>query len=165
MFSYLTTGEDGRSKQEFVVLPGQDVNITTVKQGKPEPVSFKATVVDLFKSGMSEYDSSLVFCSLEHLQKFRGMMTPPPAPAPGSTPEQFAAWRAKHEAWQKNENLDWRQGRFTTLQIKLKDPAAAGTVVDLLRKSADLRFTDSRSRPGNRSRDRCWKRWRWNRRS
>ena len=40
----------------------------------------------------------------------------------------------------RNENLDWRNGRFTTLQIKLKDPAQAGIVVDLLRKSKDLEF-------------------------
>jgi lipoprotein-releasing system permease protein len=141
LFSYLgEPGKDGRARQEFVVLPGQDVNITTVKQGKPEPVSFKATVVDLFKSGMSEYDSTLVFCSLEHLQKFRGMMQPPPRPAAGASHEEMTKWMAAMEGWQKNEKLDWRNGRFTTLQVKLKDPAMAGTVVELLRKSSDLPF-------------------------
>ncbi len=140
LFSYLEPGEDGRAKQQFVVLPGQDVNITTVKQGKPEPVSFRATVVDLFKSGMSEYDSTLVFCSLEHLQKFRGMMSPPGRPAPGASLAEMEKWRAAMDGWQKNEGLDWRNGKFTTLQIKLKDPSMAGTVVDLLRKSTDLPF-------------------------
>ncbi len=140
LFSYLETAEDGRAKQQFVVLPGQDVNITTVKQGKPEPVSFKATVVDLFKSGMSEYDSTLVFCSLEHLQKFRGMMSPPQRPAEGASAAEFQKWRDAVEGWHNNENLDWRNGRFTSLQIRLKDPAMAGTVVNLLRKSPDLPF-------------------------
>jgi lipoprotein-releasing system permease protein len=141
IFSYLgEPGKDGRARQEYVVLPGQDVNITTVKQGKPEPVSFKATVVDLFKSGMSEYDSTLVFCSLEHLQKFRGMMTPPQRPAPGASQAEVAKWMGAIEGWQKNQNLDWRNGKFTTLQIKLKDPHMAGTVVELLRKSPDLPF-------------------------
>ncbi|HVJ67256.1 MAG TPA: ABC transporter permease, partial [Caulifigura sp.] len=140
LFSYLEPGEDGRAKQQFVVLPGQDVNITTVKQGKPEPVSFKATVVDLFKSGMSEYDSTLVFCSLEHLQKFRGMMSPPERPGPGASRSEMEKWRAAMQSWQSNDGLDWRNGKFTTLQIKLKDPAMAGTVVDLLRKSPDLPF-------------------------
>ncbi|QDT55284.1 Lipoprotein-releasing system transmembrane protein LolE [Caulifigura coniformis] len=140
LFSFLETGEDGKPVQKFVVLPGEDVSITTVKQGKPEPVSFKATVVDLFKSGMSEYDSTLVFCSLEHLQKFRGMMSPPEKPGAGATQPQIEKWMAAMNGWQSNENLDWRNGKFTTLQIKLKDPRTAGTVVDLLRRCRDLEF-------------------------
>jgi len=140
LFSFLENGEDGKPIQKFVVLPGQDVNITTVKQGKPEPVSFKATVVDLFKSGMSEYDSTLVFCSLEHLQKFRGMMSPPEKPGAGATQAEIEKWMAAMSGWQNNENLDWRNGKFTTLQIKLKNPRMAGTVVDLLRRCRDLEF-------------------------
>jgi lipoprotein-releasing system permease protein len=123
----------GRTRQEYIILPGQDVNITTIKQGKPDPVSFKATVVDLFKSGMSEYDSNLVFCSLEHLQKFRGMMAPP-RPNPEATPEEIEAWNAANQNWRENKNLDWRNGRVTTLQIRLKDYRDAPTVVGLLRK-------------------------------
>ncbi|GIS62386.1 MAG: hypothetical protein CM1200mP2_46110 [Planctomycetaceae bacterium] len=55
-----------------MVLSGEDVRITTVSAGRPpEPRHFTATVVDVFKSGMSEYDSNLVFCNLEELQQTR----------------------------------------------------------------------------------------------
>ena len=61
-----------------MVQPGDDVTISTFSAGKPpEPRSFNATVVDVFKSGMSEYDSNLVFVNLEELQRIRGMIFPP----------------------------------------------------------------------------------------
>ncbi|GAB4136210.1 MAG: hypothetical protein Tsb009_03180 [Planctomycetaceae bacterium] len=67
----------GRVKIIKMVLPGDDVKISTVNAGRPpEAVHFNATVVDVFKSGMSEYDSNLVFCNLEYLQKIRGMVDP-----------------------------------------------------------------------------------------
>ena len=60
-----------------MVNPGDDVAVSTVKASRPpEAVHFKATVVDVFRSGMSEYDSSLVFCNLEYLQQARGMVDP-----------------------------------------------------------------------------------------
>ncbi|MBX3441021.1 MAG: ABC transporter permease [Planctomyces sp.] len=141
LVSYPDPAPDGTARQAYMVAPGQDVSITTIKQGKPEPVSFKATVVDLFKSGMAEYDSSLVFCSLEHLQKFRGMMAPPsrqPLHA-GSTQAEMDAWEAAGRDWQANRNLDWRDGKFTTLQIRLKDYRDAPVVTDLLRRGLDFR--------------------------
>lgn len=62
---------------ERMVHPGDDVKITTVSAGcPPKPVSFPATVVDIYKSGMSEYDSNLVFCNSEYLQEIRGMIDP-----------------------------------------------------------------------------------------
>ena len=93
--------------------PGEDVNFTTISAGIPEPVSFKATIVDVFQSGMSEYDSNLVFCNLEELQRVRGMMS---APHPNSP----------------HAGQTWREGAITTLQIKLKDYASAEEVVRLL---------------------------------
>lgn len=71
-----TDEETGKSKVMRTVRPGDDVSISTVSAGRPEPVRFHATVVDIFKSGMSEYDSNLVFCNLEELQKVRGMIDP-----------------------------------------------------------------------------------------
>jgi lipoprotein-releasing system permease protein len=60
-----------------MVKPGDDVKISTVRAGQPpEPCSFVATVVDIFRSGMSEYDSNLVFCNLDELQRARGMIDP-----------------------------------------------------------------------------------------
>ena len=104
----------GRTKMLYMIEPGMDVTVTTIKTGKPEPVSFKATVVDLFKSGMSEYDSNLVYCNLEQLQLARGMLFPPDPTHP-------------------QENLDWKNGAITSLQIKLKNYNDAGTVVRKLR--------------------------------
>ncbi len=67
----------GEIRIERMVLAGEDVRITTVSAGRPpEPRHFTATVVDVFKSGMSEYDSNLVFCNIEELQQTRGMVDP-----------------------------------------------------------------------------------------
>jgi len=70
-----TDPETGVSQTENMVIPGDDVIITTVRSSTPpEPSHFTATVVDTFRSGMSEYDSSLVLMNLEELQKSRGMI-------------------------------------------------------------------------------------------
>lgn len=67
--------ETGKTETFQIVKPGDDVKISTVTAGQPpEPTHFNATVVDLFKSNMSEHDSSLVFCNLEYLQEMRGMI-------------------------------------------------------------------------------------------
>ncbi|MFN0197888.1 MAG: ABC transporter permease, partial [Planctomycetaceae bacterium] len=67
----------GKVELMMMVKPGADVKISTVNRATPPvPTHFAATVVDTFKSGMSEYDSNLVFCNLEHLQKMRGMISP-----------------------------------------------------------------------------------------
>lgn len=104
----------GKTHIMYMVKPGQDVNLTTIKTGKPEPANFKATVVDIFKSGMSEYDSNLIYCNLEQLQLVRGMLFPPDPTKPF-------------------ENLDWKNGAITSLQIKLKNYNDAGEVVRRLR--------------------------------
>ena len=67
----------GKTQVRRAVVPGDVIKITTVSAGQPpKPVSFVATVVDIYKSGMSEYDSNLVFCNLEKLQEVRGMIDP-----------------------------------------------------------------------------------------
>ncbi len=69
--------DSGKVRTMMMVRPGDDVKISTVTAGRPpNAVHFNATVVDIFKSGMSEYDSNLVFCNLEYLQKIRGMIDP-----------------------------------------------------------------------------------------
>ncbi len=60
-----------------MIQPGDEIKISTVSAGRPpEARHFNATVVDVFKSGMSEYDSNLIFCNLEYLQEIRGMIAP-----------------------------------------------------------------------------------------
>ena len=75
---------DGGIEERLLVHPGQRVMLTTVKTppGRaPVPASMNATVVDVFKSGMSEYDSRVVFCNIERLQEVRGMLAPAAADA------------------------------------------------------------------------------------
>ena len=64
----------GESRIMRMLQQGDDVMISTITAGKPDVAKFEATVVDFFKSGMSEYDSNLVFCNLERLQRARGMI-------------------------------------------------------------------------------------------
>ena len=94
----------GKVQTLLMVRPGDDVKVSTVTAGRPpQAVHFNATVVDIFKSGMSEYDSNLVFCNLEYLQKVRGMIDP--------TTDSRAV---------------------TSIQIKLKQYADSKQVVDRL---------------------------------
>lgn len=91
----------------YMVRPGNDVKISTVTAGTPSAAYFDATIVDVFKSGMSEYDSNLVFCNIEHLQHIRRMVRP---------------------------NADGSESRaITSVQIKLKDYRQADKVMEILR--------------------------------
>lgn len=97
----------GGVQLERMVHPGDDVKISTVSAGSPpEPRHFFATVVDVYKSGMSEYDANLVFCNLEYLQEMRGMIDPQTG-----------------------------QGAVTTLKIRLKDYEDAPDVVRKLQNA------------------------------
>lgn len=97
----------GGVQLERMVHPGDDVKISTVSAGSPpEPRHFFATVVDVYKSGMSEYDANLVFCNLEYLQEMRGMIDPQTG-----------------------------KGAVTTLKIRLKDYDDAPDVVRKLQNA------------------------------
>ena len=100
----------GKLETEVMAVPGDDITISTVNAGTPpKVVSFNATIVDTFKSGMSEYDANLVFCNLSYLQDVRGMINP-------STGERS----------------------FSSIHIKLKDYKYADEVVNLLRTSPEF---------------------------
>lgn len=100
-----TNRETGRTYTQAMIQPGDDVAISTVRAGRPpQPAHFNATVVDIFKSGMSEYDHNLVFVNLHELQRVRGMI------APNGTKS------------------------VTTIQIKLKNYADADKVRERLRE-------------------------------
>jgi ABC-type transport system, involved in lipoprotein release, permease component len=102
--------ETNKTRTMYMASPGQDVVLTTIKAGQPQPAAFRATIVDVFKSGMSEYDSNLVFCNLEELQYVRGMLSGPDPTNP-------------------HKDLNWKDGAITTLQIKLKNFDDAPEVV------------------------------------
>ncbi len=66
--------ETGKLQKVMMVEPGDDVILSTVTAGRPPEVTkFSATVVDSFRSGMNEYDTSVVLMNINELQKNRGM--------------------------------------------------------------------------------------------
>lgn len=66
--------ETGKPEKFRMVECGDDVILSTVTAGRPPEVTkFSATVVDSFRSGMNEYDTSIVLMNINELQKNRGM--------------------------------------------------------------------------------------------
>lgn len=61
----------------FYCRPGDDVRLMFANASdKPKAINQKFTVVDMFESGMSEYDGSFAFCDIRQLQELRGMIDP-----------------------------------------------------------------------------------------
>lgn len=61
----------------YYALPGDDIRMMFPNAAEnTKVVNQKFTVVDLYESGMSEYDGSFAFCRLDQLQDFRGMINP-----------------------------------------------------------------------------------------
>ncbi len=69
--------KEGEVVDYFLCRPGDDVQVIFPTSGSP-PKSANAmfTVVDLYESKMSEYDSSFAFVPIEELQRLRGMIDP-----------------------------------------------------------------------------------------
>lgn len=102
--------ETGKIRKVRLVNPGDDIIITTIGSGTPaEPIHFSATVTDMFRSGMSEYDGQLVLMNLEQLQQNRGMLVD--TNGDGIPDEDF----------------------ITSIQIRLHDYDTADEVVQRLR--------------------------------
>ncbi|MFV0442502.1 MAG: FtsX-like permease family protein [Planctomycetaceae bacterium] len=117
LVSFPYRDQQGEVQTAAMVYPGQDIRLSTIKAGTPQTVGCPAMVADIFQSGMSEYDSNIVFCDLESLQAMRGTMDRTPG-AP----------------------LDWRKGNFNSIQIKLKDYSLAPLVVEKLKRGLDGKF-------------------------
>ncbi|MDZ4849244.1 MAG: FtsX-like permease family protein [Pirellulaceae bacterium] len=67
----------GEVKDLFFIRPGDDVTVTMPGAGSPpRAIDQSFTVVDLYESKMSEYDSTFAFIPLEKLQQARGMIDP-----------------------------------------------------------------------------------------
>jgi lipoprotein-releasing system permease protein len=66
-------GKNGQTTEEVALKPGDPVTITTVAGGELKPVWGTFLVTDYVKTEMSEYDSGLVYVSLDQLQKLRGL--------------------------------------------------------------------------------------------
>ena len=68
---------DGEVSDFYYSRPGDDVRLMFPNAGdNAKVVNQQFTVVDLYESGMSEYDSTFAFCRLDKLQDFRGMVDP-----------------------------------------------------------------------------------------
>ncbi|MEK6238524.1 MAG: FtsX-like permease family protein, partial [Planctomycetales bacterium] len=99
--------DQGDVSDHFFCRPGDDVKVTIPTAGSPpRGIDDVVTVVDIYESKMSEYDSSFVFVPIERLQQLRGMIDPQTSIA-----------------------------KATAIQIKLKDPTKGAEVRDLLRQS------------------------------
>lgn len=69
--------EAGEVRDYFLCQPGDDVEIIFPNAGgSPKPINAFFTVVDLYESKMSEYDSTFAFVPLKELQNLRGMVEP-----------------------------------------------------------------------------------------
>jgi lipoprotein-releasing system permease protein len=68
---------DNNVKDHYYCRPGDDVRmIFPNASDNTKVVNQQFTVVDLYESGMSEYDSTFAFVRLDQLQEFRGMIDP-----------------------------------------------------------------------------------------
>lgn len=62
----------GQAQDFFLCRPGDDVKVTIPSAGaKPKPIHSNFTVVDVYESKMSEYDSNFAFMPLTDLQSLR----------------------------------------------------------------------------------------------
>ena len=68
---------EGEIYDHYYAQPGDDVRMIFPNAADDTKViNQKFTVVDLYESGMSEYDSTFAFVRLDQLQEFRGMINP-----------------------------------------------------------------------------------------
>ena len=69
--------QDGKVADHYYCRPGDDIRMMFPNASdNTKVVNQKFTVVDLYESGMSEYDSTFAFVRLDQLQEFRGMIDP-----------------------------------------------------------------------------------------
>jgi lipoprotein-releasing system permease protein len=102
-----------KTEIRYMLRPGDDVVLGTVGAKQTEAVRIKATITDVFKSGMSEYDSSLVFMNIRELQRHRMMFKDPVYD-------------------EKGKLMDAGAFAVTSIQIRLKDYADHEEVVKRL---------------------------------
>ncbi len=73
----LASFRDTAGKDQFLLIPGDDVKLTFPNAGTPPAaVSQNLTIVDFYESKMSEYDSNFVFIPIQEMQRWRGMIDP-----------------------------------------------------------------------------------------
>ncbi|TWT73035.1 ABC transporter permease [Allorhodopirellula solitaria] len=69
--------DSGNVRDHYYCRPGDDIRMMFPSASEnPKVLNQKFTVVDLYESGMSEYDSTFAFVRLDQLQDLRGMIDP-----------------------------------------------------------------------------------------
>ncbi len=102
-------------EERFFLKPGCDVKLTMATSATPPTsITDNFTIVDLYESKMSEFDSSFVFVPLSQMQHLRGMFDP-----------------------------SSNKGMINTIRIKLKDPNDAREVRDILRDHFETLYPGS----------------------
>ena len=97
---------ENQVRDHYYCRPGDDVRMMFPNASdNAKVINQKFTVVDMYESGMSEYDSTFAFCRLDKMQEFRGMIDP--------------------ESGMRS---------VTTIQLKLVEGADLNEVRDLLRE-------------------------------
>jgi lipoprotein-releasing system permease protein len=108
----LSNFRDENGKDQFLLLPGDDVRLTFPNAANPPgAASDWFTIVDMYESKMSEYDSTFVFGPIRELQRLRGTLDP-------------------------STNV----GDANSIQIRLKDERDAELVRDKLRKAFPMQL-------------------------
>jgi lipoprotein-releasing system permease protein len=103
----LCTYRKGDGAEQFLALPGDDVELTYPSAGRPpRPLSAKFTITDFYESKMQEFDAGFVFVPIRELQELRNMIDPQSGVA-----------------------------NFNTIQIRLKPGVDLNFVRDLLREN------------------------------
>lgn len=73
----LSSFHSNDNEERFLILPGDDVQLTFPTAGTPpRAVDARFTIVDFYESKMSDYDSNLVFVPIRTIQEMRGMIEP-----------------------------------------------------------------------------------------
>jgi lipoprotein-releasing system permease protein len=109
----------GGFEDRFLILPGDDVALTTLTVGQPPKFTSDCfTVVDFYESKMSEYDSNFAFVPIGKLQELRGMIDPSTEIGmvnniqiklkPGASGEQVRDKLAAAFPWQEYVVETWR---------------------------------------------------------
>lgn len=108
----LSNFRDENGRDRFLLLPGDDVRLTFPNAANPPgAASDWFTIVDMYESKMSEYDSTFVFVPIRELQRLRGTLDP-------------------------STNV----GDANSIQIRLKDERDADLVRDKLRKAFPMQL-------------------------
>ena len=129
----LASFRDKQGKDQFLLVPGDDVKLSLSKAGTPpSAVSQDVTVVDFYESKMSEYDSSFVFVPIHEMQRWRGMLDPSTG-----------------------------IGRVNSIQIKLKPGSDPAVVRDAIAAAFPRSYTTCR--PGRTNRAPSSPRFNWKR--